>query len=183
LISNADATFLAASNNVVYFSETAKKRIGIYSFLTRKIVYHEVPFKPTGLALSSDQSFINIGSSDHVFGYSLKLEKDGGVAFGQDYIHYHVAYGESLPGTQGMTADSDNLLYSATTMGIQVSDQLGRINFIFSNPAEGTADVKLGGTGFSTLYTICSGKLFGRKVNAKGVHPALPPVKPPKPGL
>jgi predicted alpha/beta superfamily hydrolase/sugar lactone lactonase YvrE len=183
LISNVDASFLTASDSVLYFSETAKNRIGVYRFFTRKIVYQDVPFKPTGLALSADQSFMNVGSSDHVFGYSLKVAKDGGVDFGQEYIHYHVPYGESLPGTGGMTVDTDNLLYSATNMGIQVSDQLGRINFIFSNPAKGPVDVKFGGAGLTTLYAACDGKLFSRKIKAKGVHAALPPVKPPKPGL
>jgi hypothetical protein len=49
-----------------------------------------------------------------------------------------------------MTADADNLLYSATNMGIQVADQLGRINFIIQEPAPATTDIKLAGTGFNT---------------------------------
>jgi hypothetical protein len=68
-------------------------------------------------------------------------------------------------------------------MGLQVSDQLGRVNFIFSKPAEGMSDVKLAGVDFNTIYVSCNGKLFSRKINAKGVQSWLPAVKPPKPGL
>jgi hypothetical protein len=68
-------------------------------------------------------------------------------------------------------------------MGIQASDQLGRINFIFSKPAEGAVDVKLAGENFSTLYLSCEGKLFSRKINSKGVLSWQTPVKPPRPGM
>jgi sugar lactone lactonase YvrE len=82
-----------------------------------------------------------------------------------------------------MAVDADNFLYSATAMGVQLSDQLGRVNFIFSKPAEGAVDVKLGGKDFNTLYVICDGKLFSRKVKSKGVLSWLPAVRPPKPGM
>jgi hypothetical protein len=68
-------------------------------------------------------------------------------------------------------------------MGIQVSDQLGRVNFIFSQPARDAIDVKLGGPEFNRLYANFGGKLFVRKVSSKGVLPWLAPVKPPRPGL
>jgi hypothetical protein len=82
-----------------------------------------------------------------------------------------------------MAIDAENLLYSATSMGIQLSDQLGRVNFIFAKPDEGATDVKLGGADFQTLYVSCNGKLFTRKVSSRGVLPWLPFVKPPKPGM
>jgi hypothetical protein len=82
-----------------------------------------------------------------------------------------------------MTVDAENLLYTATAMGVQVSGQLGRVNFIFSKPAEGAMDVKLGGPGLSTLYVVCDGRLFTRKITAIGTLSSHPPVKPPKPHM
>ena len=108
---------------------------------------------------------------------------DGRLENGQDYIHYHVGYGATVPGARGMTVDADNFLYTSTAMGIQVSEQLGKINFIISKPAEGGIDVKLGGAEMSTLYVNCDGKLFARKIKQKGILSWLPPVKPPRPGL
>ena len=124
-----------------------------------------------------------MGVANGVFGYSFRINEDGTLSFGQEYIHYHIPYGALTPGVKGMTTDAENLLYSVTSMGIQISDQLGRINFIFSKPTENIDDVVLGGENLSTLYITCNGKLFSRKINAKGVLSWQAPVKPAKPGL
>ncbi len=183
IVSNVDADFITTTNKGIYFSETGKSRIGFYSFDKKNVQYTTVEGNPTGLAVSAEQTFLNVGLARGVFGYSFKINDDGSLAFGQEYIHYHIPYGASTPGVKGMTTDAENLLYSATTMGIQVSDQLGRINFIFSKPADGFTDVKLGGENFSTLYITCNGKLFSRKINAKGILSWQAAVKPSKPGL
>lgn len=182
-VMNINANFLTISDKAIYFTETNKDRIGLYSFSKKDVRYVSVPFHPTGLAISAEQTFLNVGVSNHIFGYSYQITDDGGLDFGQAYIHYHIPYGETTAGATGMAVDAENLLYSATTMGIQVSDQLGRVNFIFSKPADGIGDVTLGGMDFDTLYTSCNGKLFSRKINAKGILSWLSPVKPPKPGL
>ena len=183
VVKNVDANFLTISGKAIFFAETIKDRLGIYNFTKKEVRYSSVPFHPTGVAVSAEQTFLNVGVSNHVFGYSYKITNDEALDFGQAYIHYHVPYGETTAGTKGMAVDADNLLYSATTMGVQVSDQLGRVNFIFSKPAEGVVDVKLGGADFNILYVSCNGKLFSRKINAKGTLSWLSPLKPPKPGL
>ena len=174
---------MTATSSGIYFTDPLKNRIGYFSFSNSKINYVNVPYRPTGIAISAEQTFINVGMADYVFGYSFKLEDDGSLSNAQPYIHYHVPYGDLTANVKGMTVDSQNLLYSATSMGVQVSDQLGRINFIFSKPGVEVDDVKLGGKDFETLYISSGGKLFSRKINAKGVLSALEPVKPPKPGL
>lgn len=183
VVSQVDADFLIATDKGLYFTETTKSRIGFVPTGKKEAQFFSVPAKPTGLAVSSDQTFLSIGLEDHVFGFSFKLNDDGSLSFGQEYIHYHIPYGNTTPGVTGMTVDAENILYSATTMGIQASDQLGRINFIFSKSAKGATDVKLGGKNFSELYVSCSGKLFSRKINAKGVLSWQGAVKPPRPGL
>ena len=183
VLNNANANFITLTDKSIYFADTMKKSIGVYNFSTHRVQYTPVPFHPTGLALTSDQSFLNVGASDEVFGYSYKVQEDGSLDFGQAYVHYHVPYGETTPAVSGMSVDVDNLLYSATKMGMQVSDQLGRVNFIFSQPATGATDVKLGGNELNTLYAIFNGKLYTRKINAKAALSCFPPVKPPKPGL
>ena len=110
-----------------------------------------------------EQTFLNVSVSSKVFGYSLKIMNDGRLENGQDYIHYQIGYGETVPGARGMTIDAENLLYTVTTVGIQVSDQLGRINFIIDKPLAGGVDVKFGGGQMDALYMSCDGKLFVRK--------------------
>ncbi|MBK5280203.1 MAG: gluconolactonase [Bacteroidia bacterium] len=183
VVSHVTADFLTASSQGLYFTDNSKDRIGFYSFEKKNIHYIAVPYHPTGLAISAEQTFINVGIANHVFGYSLKIMEDGNLDYGQDYVHYHIPYGVTAAGAEGMTVDEENILYSATSMGIQASDQLGRVNFIFSSPGENAIDVKLGGSDLNTLYANFNGKLFTRKINAKGVLSWLPSVKPPKPGM
>lgn len=183
IVSNVQADFLTLSKKGIYFSETGKDRVGFYSFEKREASYVNAPCHPTGLAISAEQTFLNVGITNSAFGYSYRIADDGHLEFGQEYVHYHIPYGELVPGTNGMAVDADNLLYSATSMGVQVSDQLGRVNFIFSKPDENARDVKFAGKEFNTLFVNCQGKLFSRKINAKGILSILPPVKPPKPGL
>lgn len=183
IVSQVDADFLTATSKGIYFSNTLGTRIGFYSFSKKDVRYVDAPGKPGGLAVNAEKTFLNVSLKDQAFGYSYKIMDDGMPDFGQDYIHYHIPYGKTTPEAFGMTVDADNLLYTATAMGIQVSDQLGRINFILSQPAKYAMDVKLGGPEFNRLYANFDGKLFVRKVSSKGVLPWLPPVKPPRPGL
>ena len=183
VISKVHADYSTITSKGIYFSETAKDRVGFYSFSKKEIQYVMVLSNPTGLAISTEQTFLTVGMSNSVFGYSFKIMEDGNLDDGQNYVHYHIPYGVTTAGTLGMTIDEGNILYTATKMGIQVSDQLGRVNFIFSNPGEGVMDVKLGGLNFNTLFATFNGKLFARKITSRGVLSWLPGVKPPKPGL
>jgi enterochelin esterase-like enzyme/sugar lactone lactonase YvrE len=183
VVSNVLADFLTLSDKGIYFSETESDRIGFFSLAKKAVSYVNAPGHPTGLAISAEQTFLNVGITNSTFGFSFRIADDGLLEYGQEYVHYHIPYGQLVPGTTGMAVDADNLLYSATSLGVQLSDQLGRVNFIFSKPAEGAQDVKLGGKEFNILYVNCNGRLFSRKINAKGILSFLPAVKPPKPGL
>jgi gluconolactonase len=181
--SNIHADFITISNKGIYFSDLMKEQVGFYSFLKKDVRYVSVKGRPSGLALSAEQTFLNVGITNSAFGFSFNIMEEGALQFGQEYTHYQQAYGTENPNVLGMTLDAQNVLYSSTNLGIQVADQLGRINFIFTKPAENATDVKLGGSDFNILYASCDGKLFKRKINAKGVLSWLPAVKPPKPGL
>jgi enterochelin esterase-like enzyme len=183
LAKNVDVAFLTATGNGIYCTDAVKNRIGYFDFASSKMQYFNVPFQPTGVALSAEQTFLNVGAGDYIFGYSYKINEDGSLSHEQPYVHYHLPYGKITPGVQGMTVDSQNLLYSATAMGIQVSDQLGRVHLILSEPADDIVDIKLAGPNLDLLYVSCSGRIFYRKINTKGILPSASPVKPPKPGL
>jgi hypothetical protein len=108
------------------------------------------------------------------------VNSDGSIQDGQVYVHYHSAYGKLSPGVRGLDVDAGNVLYSASDLGIQVSDQLGRVNFIFSKVTKNVTDVKLAG---DQLYMVGDGRLFVRKIAAQGIHSFDAPVAPPKPQL
>ncbi len=176
------AEFICCSNLGVYFTEPAKDRIGFYNFSKKTLQYWPVKEKPQGLSFNPGQSFLDVGVANGVLGYSFKIMNDGSLEYGQPYIHYHIPYGEMTASVKGMAVDTSGFIYSATSMGVQVSDQLGRVNFIFSNPGSNITDVKIGGAEFNTMYVICDGKIFFRKINSKAALP-WQKIKPPAPRL
>ncbi|HRI79395.1 MAG TPA: alpha/beta hydrolase-fold protein [Cyclobacteriaceae bacterium] len=183
LVRNVNPDYMAVSTRGIYFSETNKSRIGFFSFEKMDLHYTSVTGNPTGLSLSAEQTFLNAGIYNQVLGYSLKILPDGRLTAGQEYIHYHVPYGSSTAAVRGMTNDADNLVYSATSSGIQVSDQLGRVNFIFSKTAADVLDVKIGGKDFNILYINGGGKLYSRVIKARGILSWMPAIKPPQPRM
>lgn len=183
VLKKVEATDLLATTQGLYFAEPNKMRIGFYSFTDQSLQYFIVDKKPLGLSLSADQTFLKVTMADDVLGYSYKVGQTGQLEFGQSYVHYHVPYAEMGPGAVGITVDRDNQTYTATKMGIQVADQLGRINFIFTQVGNETTQVAFGGPNLDQLYAICDGQLFVRPLIAKGALPFLAPIQPPKPGL
>ena len=183
VVKNCEAEFMCATDKGLYFSEGSKKRIGLYRPDTKKTQYFSTPFQPSSISVNAEKTFMNVGGIDTPFGYSFQINRDGSLSNSQPYIHYHWAYGETVPDVGGMTVDSQNLLYTSSNLGVQVSDQLGRVNFIFDCPGKSVSDVKLGGPNMDILYILHGDKLFSRKIAAKGLHPWDPAVTPPKPGL
>lgn len=183
IVNDVNADFLTASQKGIYFSDKIKKQLGFYSFADKQIKLVKLPGTPAGLALSAEQTFINVGFEDLPLGYSFRILANGSLDYGQEYIHYHIPYGETMPRVSGLVTDTANLLYSATALGIQMSDQLGRVNLIISGPAPSVTDIKMGGDNFNVLYAISNGRLFRRELHTKAALSWLPPVKPSRPRL
>ena len=83
-----------------------------------------------------------------------------------------------------MTVDTEGRIYMATTLGIQVFDQLGKCHGILSLPGEGRATaVTFSGPELSLLVVRRGGKDYARRIKATGAPSWMPPVMPPAPRL
>ncbi|MEY4540760.1 MAG: hypothetical protein RLZZ306_2517, partial [Bacteroidota bacterium] len=83
----------------------------------------------------------------------------------------------------GIKCDKDGKVYVATNLGVQILDQLGRVNAIFPMPTGGAANLCFGGKDFDTMFVACFGKVFKRKFNTRGVNTFENPFKPKASGL
>jgi sugar lactone lactonase YvrE len=89
----------------------------------------------------------------------------------------------SRPQVDGLCVDSNGWLYVATSLGIQVLDQAGRVNFILPTPKP-VSDVCFGGKDLSELFIACGDTVYRRATKAKGVVSGqMSPIKPPAPKL
>jgi len=76
-------------------------------------------------------------------------------------------------------------VYVATRIGIQIMDQLGRVNAIIPiPPSNGQAsNVCFGGPDFNVLYVSCGDKVYRRKLKTRGANSFSAPYKPGNPRM
>jgi sugar lactone lactonase YvrE/enterochelin esterase-like enzyme len=173
-----DVAVDAAGN--VYFSDPGQKKVWLIAKDgTRRTVHEGLNF-PNGVRLSPDHQLLYVADYLARAVWSFQVQPDGNLANGQPFYFLESA-DERWPPVlaDGMTVDSENFLYVATSLGIQVCDQLGRVNAIINKPQPGTiSNVVFGGPNLDTLYVTASDKVFKRQIRRKGVFP-WQPSKPP----
>jgi hypothetical protein len=136
------------------------------------------------LALSPDQSLLYAAEEQSHWIYSYQIQDRGGLAHKQKYFHLHEPDDQSTIAGD-LAVDRDGRLFVATSMGIQVCDQAGRVNCIIPLPGPGgrTAGVCFGGAESDTLVASSSDAIYRRKVRVKGANTFGEPIKPAPPRL
>jgi len=184
LVRNVVCKHMIASPQGIYFFDKKNSEIGFYHFIHQQEHRVAAPEEIISFSITPEKTFLQVGFANQVMGYSYKIMEDGKIQFGQEYIHFHIPYGDALPGLKGMTVDNNNRLYSSTTMGIQVADQLGRINFIISSPVKkSTGTITFGGNEMNVLFCLSAGKIFYLRLNAKGHHSWDKAIRVPQPRM
>lgn len=90
---------------------------------------------------------------------------------------------EAVVNPQSLCVDTEGRLYVATSLGIQVCDQAGRVNFIIPTPKP-AHDVCFGGKDLSELFIACGDTIYKRPTKVHGVVSGQQaPIKPAPPKL
>ena len=108
---------------------------------------------------------------------------DGTLANKQHYGWLHVADNDENAWSDGLRCDTAGRIYVTSRVGIQVLDQLGRVNAVLPVPGRQTSNVCFGGPNLDILYVTCWDKVFRRKLKTKGVQQFEKPLKPAAPHL
>jgi gluconolactonase len=141
--------------------------------------------RPAGVALSADQSQLYVADAGRQLSYAYRIDADGTPVDKQAYIYvHHVPGAPHDVGSAGMTVDTEGRIYMATTLGIQVFDQLGKCHGILQLPGEGRATaVTFSGPERSNLAVLRGGRIYTRRIKATGAPSWMQPVLPPVPRL
>ena len=150
-----------------------------------KLVVDEGLKFPNGLTLSPDQTQLYATESASHWIWAYKIKADGTLTFKQRYGWLHVPDTEENAWSDGLKCDTAGRVYVATRLGIQVLDQLGRVNAILpAPPAKGqTSNVCFGGPDFNILYVSAADKVFRRKLKTRGANTFSTPYKPGNPRM
>ena len=90
--------------------------------------------------------------------------KDGKLTYGQQFYYLYADAGQIL-------YDASGYLYVASSVGIQVCDQNGRVRTILSLPTGGVESIAFAG---NHLFAISGGKIWVRRLLRSGTHNGTP---------
>jgi sugar lactone lactonase YvrE/predicted alpha/beta superfamily hydrolase len=136
-----------------------------------------------GIALSPDQTLLYVTDFRSHWIYSYQVQADGSLQAKQRYYWLHVPDSADDSSADGIRVDRDGRLYVATSLGIQVCDQAGRVQCILPTPNGKVANLCFGGENFDTLFATCGDKVYKRKLKVQGAQAWAAPLKPTPPRL
>ena len=150
-----------------------------------KIVVDEGLKFPNGVALSPDQTQLYATESASHWVWIYKIKPDGTLTYKQRYGWLHVPDTEENALPDGIRCDTAGRIYVATKIGIQVLDQLGRVEAIIPAPPSNnqTSNLYFGGAAFNIMYVTAGDKVFRRKLKTRGANSFEKPGKPANPKL
>ncbi|MDP4212526.1 MAG: SMP-30/gluconolactonase/LRE family protein [Bacteroidota bacterium] len=149
----------------------------------KKLIVDEGLKFANGLALTPDQTQLYVAESATHWLWIYSIRPDGTLVNKQHFGWLHVPDTEENAWPDGLRCDRDGRVYVATRLGIQVLDQLGRVNAIIPVPGNQIYNLCFGGPDFNMLYIAAADKVYRRKVKVQGANGFQPPVKPAQPRL
>ncbi|OCX52643.1 gluconolactonase [Mucilaginibacter sp. PPCGB 2223] len=177
------------NNNFMYLTGTTGSvdggKILMFKDYSKKLVVDRGLNHPYGLALTPDHSQLYVTESNTHWIWIYNINADGTLSNKQRYGWLHSPDTTDNAQPRGIKVDRDGRVYVATALGIQVLDQVGRVNAILPLPfgAGPAIDLCFGGKDFNELFVITRDKIYRRKLNVHGMNDFDPPVKPAKPHL
>ena len=150
-----------------------------------KIVVDDGLKFPNGVTLSPDQTQLYVTESATHWVWVYKIKNDGTLAYKQRYGWLHEPDAEDNAWPDGIRCDTAGRMYVASRLGIQIMDQLGRVEAIIPVPASSSqaSNVCFGGADFDVLYVTAGDKVFRRKLKTRGANAFEKPIKPANPRL
>jgi len=136
-----------------------------------------------GITLTPDQSQLYITESASHWVWIYKIMPDGTLAYKQRYGWLHCPDTEDNAWSDGLKCDTAGRVYTASKLGIQIMDQLGRVNAILPVPSGQVSNCCFGGPDFNTLYISCGDKVYRRRLKTRGANNFAAPFKPVVPRL
>jgi gluconolactonase len=136
-----------------------------------------------GVTLSPDQTQLYVTESATHWVWIYQIQADGKLTNKQRYGWLHGQDVDGVAWADGLKCDKDGRIYVTTNLGIQILDQLGRVNAILPLPTKGSSNLCFGGKDFDVMYVTAVDKVYRRRFKTRGVNTFESPFKPKPSGL
>jgi gluconolactonase len=147
---------LADGNGVYLFQDGKKRQVadGIAS--------------PAALALWADGETLIVGDAGDKYLYAFRIQKDG-ILDAKDRYYPFWVYPKQPSDNAGLTLDAVGRAYATSREGVQMFDPTGRLSGVMNKPERAAlGGLAFGGADLDRLYVACGGKVYARKLAAKG---------------
>jgi gluconolactonase len=182
----ANDIVVSHNNNIYVTSPNGSERAGNIVLVkpggAKTIVDAGLRF-PNGIALSPDQTQLYVTESTSHWVWIYTIQPDGSLTNKQRYGWLHEPDNRENAWSDGLKCDTAGRVYVTSWSGLQILDQLGRVNAILPLPSGQSSNCCFSGPGFNILYVTCGDKVYRRKLKTKGANSFQPPVKPQTPRL
>ncbi len=148
----------------------------------KKLVDEGLKFA-NGITLTPDQTQLYITESASHWVWIYNINADGTLSNKQRYGWLHSPDNSDNAWADGLRCDTAGRVYVTSTLGIQILDQLGRVNAILPSPGRQISNCCFGGANFDILYISCGDKVYRRKLKVRGANTFDEPIKPARPRL
>jgi gluconolactonase len=180
-----DLTVAKNGNVYVTAPEGSEKAGKIYLIRPNgeKVVVDDGLKYPNGLAFTPDQSQLYVATSASHWVWLFQVKSDGTLTNKQRYDWLYMPDAGDNAWPDGLKCDTAGRMYVATSLGIQIADQAGRVNGILPVPTGQPSNICFGGPNFNIMYVTSKDKVYRRKLNVRGANSFEDPIKPQKPRL
>ena len=178
----ASNDLVVLNNGSIYVTDPRGQRIWHVDSVTGKSKTVDSFNGCNGITVSPDQSLLYVAHFPDRFIYSYQIAEDGQLRNKTPYFHLHLPAIGTATHADGMCTSAEGWLLSSTESGIQICDQVGRVNLIVPKPGLGrrVCYVRLHQ---NTLYAATADAVWKRQVKLTAAKPFEPPVLPEKPRL
>jgi gluconolactonase len=188
IVSNmpVDQVLIAPGNNKYFIvsgnSDKETGKIWLQRENGKTALLDEDVYIGSALAMSPDKNQLLVSRKHSHWVYSYTLGQNGLLSNKQDLYWLHNTDNDDFDAISSMAVDNNGNLYVATAMGVQVCDQNGRVRAILPLPGGAITQLCFGGEKFNTLFIVCDGKLYKRKLSAYSTPSWYPPISIPTQG-
>jgi gluconolactonase len=169
-------------HSIYLFRNGKKRKVGEFA---------PTPWSSSGsLALWDDGGTLVVGDAGDRYLYAFRVRQDGDLDARDRYYPLFARRNRLSPlrpsvdamtspsipfwepsGNAGLALDAVGRVYATSKEGVQMFDPTGRLSGIMAAPArEELGGVAFGGAELDRLYVACGGKVYVRKMLAKGVR-------------
>ena len=163
---------VVAGDNSIWFTDPAGGRIWYVSpdRVTVKPVAENL--RPDGIILAHREGTVVVTDSEKPHLWAFRAELDGSLTAGAPVFGpLRLPFETATPGSGGMTVDTQDRFFVATTLGIQVFDTEDRFSGVIDTPVRGSgpSNLTFAGPNFAYLYVTTPHALYRLRTATAGV--------------